>query len=72
MGSILVEGLGEIQIKGNIPTFEEQEEIIKKLKEPNGEEQIEEEIEVETQAKIPSIPEPIETIEYQKTEDFAS
>ena len=72
MGLILIEGLGEIQIKGNIPTLEEQEEIIKKLKEPNGGEQIEEEIKVETQAKIPSIPEPIETIEYQKTEDFAS
>jgi len=72
MGAILVEGLGEIQIKGNVPTLEEQETILKKLKEPNGEEQIEEEVEIETPAKIPPIPEPIETIEYQKTEDFAS
>ena len=72
MGAILIEGLGEIQIKGNVPTLEEQEAILKKLKEPNGEEQIEEEVKIETPAKIPPIPEPIETIEYQKTEDFAS
>ena len=72
MGAILIEGLGEIQIKGNVPTLEEQEAIIKKLKESNGEEQIEEEVEIETPTKIPPIPEPIETIEYQKTEDFAS
>ena len=57
MGTITVEGIGEVEIKGNTPTKEEFE-IIEKAKgfitEP------------------PAIPEPIETIEYQKTEDFAS
>ena len=57
MGTITVEGIGEVEIKGNTPTKEEFE-IIEKAKgfitEP------------------PAIPEPIHNIEYQKTEDFAS
>jgi hypothetical protein len=56
MGIINVEGIGQIQIQGNTPTKEEIEVIEKAQK----------------KKKFVPIPEPIETIEYKKTDDFAS